>query len=531
MLVRRETKILVGILILAIFLRGVNLNQHFIGDEIGHVTAGKAIVEEGSLRTLDFSKGIRENNLEEYFIPGESPFRPFNDHPPFGIMLFALFALLPFSLEISLRLLPLTGGILAIILTYLIGKEIFNERIGLIAAFLGSISTYQIFHSSFILESDAIMNFLIPLSFFIYLKWTRNREEKMLFYLIGISLGLIILTKVTGLIFLGFILFYELIQRRFRDIAGLLIIIGSMVGIWVLYDYLILTDISWVDGVLEHGLLTGEGMSLFQRIYGTAYGTGILIEELTPPLVVISILVFLFIINSVIKELSVEGGGPSKFKKVLFRSDIMLLLWVLLNSVYFLNGGGGDPQRYFGIAVPFLFILVAEFISKFRLDKIYMAISTIMFLAICYLVQVNDYQFYTYFIYKNNAVTLFMWSLPFLFLFFYFIKNFRETVISILIGSYLGFSLYFIIFSSNSWPIAISQTTEYVAQDKESTVIVSKSWYVLESAMYYDWMKDGKLDKKYFGIPLNEIKNFDEKNKDNCRKMVFGGYPLVFLCK
>jgi len=524
MRVRKEVKILVGILVLAIFLRGVNLARNFEGDEIYHATLAENVVNGRGLKTLDFSSRQDRGRMTEYTIPKRNPYRQGIDHPPFDVLLFTLFAGLPFSQEISLRLLPFFGGILAIIFTYLIGKKIFNERVGLISSFLESISTYHLFHSSFILESDAIISFLVPLSFFLYVRW-KEREGRRIFYLMGISLGLIVLTKITGVFFLGFILFYELLRKKFSEIGILLIVVGLMLGIWGIYDHFVLTDVGWINGVLKHGLPKIEGgIDLSQRAYKIVYSTGILMEELTTPLCVLFLLAFV----SVVKDVKISG--KLNVKKTLHRYDVMLLLWILLNSIYFLNGGG-DPQRYFSIAVPFLFILVAKFISEFKWRKDYIVTASLLFLLIGYFFQINDYQFYTYLVYQSNLMTLIMWSLPFIFLFLYLVKNFRELTVSILLGAYLGASLYFILFSTATWPVAISQATTYISQEKNANFIVSKSWYVLESSMYYDWVKDGRLDKRYFRIPLEEIKKFDEENKENCEEKNVRGYPLVFLCK
>ncbi len=512
----KSKKILLGIILLAILVRAVNLPQRFEGDEIAHVMLGKNFLQDGSLKILDISKSDPGDDYDsiEYSFSKKDPFREWKSHPPADVLTFAFFASLTSLLpeEIAFRLLPFLGGILAIFLTYLIGKKLFNEKVGLIAASLETISTYHIFHSSFILENDAILAFLVPLSFFLYLKF-REKRTPVLFVLTGISLSLIILTKINGLLFLLFILFYELTQKKVKSALGLLVVVCSLFGIWLVADYF-LTNLDYSGYVIKNGipfLDGGGGMALGERIYRIGYSGGLLVEELTPPLCLLFLLAFI-----------------SLLKKFKFNDERMLAIWILMNFIYFFIGTG-DPQRYFGIAVPFLFILVAKFITKFKLEPRKMVIACLFFLAICYFFQINDYQFYTYFVYGNNLLNLVIWTLPFLLVLPYLVKNFRTQVISILIGAYLGFSIYFILFSTSAWPIAISETTG-VAEDEEIEMVVSKSSYVLESVMYYDWVKDGNLEKRYFQIPLDKVKQFDQENRERCRKMLYGSYPLIFLC-
>ncbi|ELR99741.1 glycosyltransferase family 39 protein [Gloeocapsa sp. PCC 73106] len=90
-------------------------------------------------------------------------------------------------------------GTATIWITYLIGKELENKNIGLIAAFLVAINTLQIKYAK-IIRSDILMTFFLLLAFFYCLKILDDKNTKN-YILTGAFLGLAIVTKYPAVIF------------------------------------------------------------------------------------------------------------------------------------------------------------------------------------------------------------------------------------------------------------------------------------------------------------------------------------------
>lgn len=67
--------------------------------------------------------------------------------PPFLVLLGYIWVNLFGQSEIAVRSLPALAGILSIPILFMIGRELFNQRIGLIASAIMAVSTFHIFHS------------------------------------------------------------------------------------------------------------------------------------------------------------------------------------------------------------------------------------------------------------------------------------------------------------------------------------------------------------------------------------------------
>ncbi|MFH1210170.1 MAG: glycosyltransferase family 39 protein [archaeon] len=97
------------------------------------------------------------------------------------------------------RLLSIIFGALSIIIIYLLGKEMFNEKIGLISSFLLTFSSFHILITQ--AEMDVPMTFFIMLSLYFLVKFFK--DAKSLNYILSIILLIIaILMKTIAAVFI-----------------------------------------------------------------------------------------------------------------------------------------------------------------------------------------------------------------------------------------------------------------------------------------------------------------------------------------
>ncbi len=140
------------------------------------------------------------------------------DHPPMVGFFEQLFSLnLFFESELALRLGFIISGTLSTLLMYLIGKEIKDERTGLIAAVLFNTSIYGFIISGLFIMPDGpmVLFWMTSLLFFIkYQKATEKRKINLFLSLslISVSLGIYAKYQSVYLLF-GYGLFWLLYKR------------------------------------------------------------------------------------------------------------------------------------------------------------------------------------------------------------------------------------------------------------------------------------------------------------------------------
>lgn len=138
---------------------------------------------------------------------------PFIPHPPL------FFIILGFLLKffgnglIVLRALTAIYGILAIVLVYLISKELFNERLGLLAGFLLAIYPNAIYFNRIGFANSQLM-LLSILTIYFFLRYMRDNRDKW-FYLLSITTGFAMITEFVGIaIFLSVLLLFWIYYRK-----------------------------------------------------------------------------------------------------------------------------------------------------------------------------------------------------------------------------------------------------------------------------------------------------------------------------
>ncbi len=161
---------IIFILLLGLVLRIISLNQSLWLDE-----ATTAMAAKMSLTDL-FTK----------FLPGDF-------HPPLYYLIIKYWTALFGVSEISLRFPSVIFGLGAIYFTYLIGKKIFNTKVGLVSALLLSTSGLAIYYSQEARMYSMAM-FLVIVAVYLFIK------EKWLYF--SIALALIGMTDYIALLIL-----------------------------------------------------------------------------------------------------------------------------------------------------------------------------------------------------------------------------------------------------------------------------------------------------------------------------------------
>lgn len=159
----------------------------------------------------------------------------FFDKPPLYFWLSMPFFRVFGAGEWQARIISVLASIGVVLMTYLIGKKIFNWRVGLMGSLILLLSNEVLLRFPFG-NLDALMILTFLISFYIFVD---SHDEKVDLVLSGVFLGLSVLSKgwIFGIFFVGIIILYSLLFRRksLKTIYILLLSALASSGWWYLF--------------------------------------------------------------------------------------------------------------------------------------------------------------------------------------------------------------------------------------------------------------------------------------------------------
>ena len=467
------------ILVLALSLRSTGIDRAMVHDE--------SIFTMTSVNLADTGKPL-------YIVYPRVAY--WTDHPHFSVLMYALSIKLLGVSDLAFRIMPLIFGLLTIFLTYLLGKYLFSERIGLIAAFLMAISRYHIFASQRIDVDGGFVTFLNLAMVFFFLMYMKH-EKNLYIVLTSTFLILSVFAKLHAFIPVAPLLLFvylnekDKIKRKRLIKKGLIVFSGSVLAsIFLLYIYSVIMGSNLIfTGAFVH-LIEGPSIlehEIGQIVYDKLYYIGIVTWQLTPFL---SILLLCALIR--LKK------DPRYY---------LLASWIILTFLLFGLTFGGDKQRTFSSVLPPVFILTAAYLSKieFNKEKILIIVASLTAFLLALLAGINDLMAY------HNPLML-----GFVYLTALAILLFRKKAMIILLSGFIGLSLY-AVYDYTSWQYAQSYTVEkLVDKVEEFNFPLNETWSNKDIA-YYLYLKQGKQ----FEIWFPDFENISYMKENNIRYLAY----------
>ncbi len=171
----------------------------------------------------------------------------------------------------GIRILQVLFDSLAIILVYLIGKEIFNEKIALIASIIYTFSPFQLMQMRSLM--DLPMSFFVFFAIYFLIMFTKTSKRNF-FILSWVSLGVAIMIKQIALWFIpAFVIFLLYNNKKvlkrfdFKKIILAAVIIIIMVLPVLTFNYLLYKDKKLAD--LQFARFTKTGFEKYEAIANT----------------------------------------------------------------------------------------------------------------------------------------------------------------------------------------------------------------------------------------------------------------------
>ena len=270
---------------------------------------------------------------------------------------------------------------LAIILTYFLIKELFNERIAIISLILIALDPFYLAFSR-IIHLDALMTSFMTLSFLSFLIYMTKSKRLRFLVSSGVFAGLGILTKipavflfpiVASIVFSGFL--HDLVTGD-SSVAKLLkehlltCVIWSLTTFGVIF---ILWPALWVDPVLflklfmkAPGMVAHEHGQFFMGAPvndpGYLYYPVVILLRMSPLTLVFSLIYFFYVLFYFTKYPKSWGG--------IEKDAVFLIIYIFL-FVVFMSLGAKKVGRYILPVFPILDIIAALgiFITFDRLTK------------------------------------------------------------------------------------------------------------------------------------------------------------------
>jgi len=160
----------------------------------------------------------------------------FDKREPLYIFIVRVFFLLFGISETHLRFVSFVFSLVVIYLTYRIGREWFNNIVGLIAAFILSVHPYLVSLSARGLRAELFTTLLLLFIYFGYIKTSMNSRWRVLFA--GFLTGCILLTRSESLPLLVIILvFYPILSRPQWSYKMVLVTLILGILLWIPHIY------------------------------------------------------------------------------------------------------------------------------------------------------------------------------------------------------------------------------------------------------------------------------------------------------
>jgi 4-amino-4-deoxy-L-arabinose transferase-like glycosyltransferase len=247
-LTQRENLYLISIICVAFFLRVWDIGWNgFNGDE--SIYSGQAASMLGVKEFLD-------------------DFSLFRAHPlllqSLVSIAFAIFGIY----DTVARMVPVIFGTLTVFVTYLVAKELFDKKIGLISCLVLALLPFHIVFSRQVLV-DIPLSFFVILFLYFIVKY-RMTEQNIYSYLTGVSCGLCFISKEVGIITLPIYLVYTFMTHTLKLNKFVVFLSGLFSGIFP-YFILILTRQDAMHAFYNYGSfqLSKEITTIFSSRYSS----------------------------------------------------------------------------------------------------------------------------------------------------------------------------------------------------------------------------------------------------------------------
>jgi len=469
-----DTKTMFFIILgIAIFLRIINITSEQLW-----------VDEGGSISIAKSSLGIFWNSV-------------INDiHPPLYYLILKGWITIFGDSSASCRMLSAIFSILTLPILYLIGKEIRDEKLGLIIIFLYSISPFSIYYANEV-RSYSLIHFLFTIILYFTIKSIKTPTIFKNYIYVGTAGTLLIYTHYIGFIYLIGLIFGIFIINRQQE--------GIYKNIFIITLIMAISYIPWIPFAISDTLggpagYTGGNLTFINLSYYLfSYFLAPVPSNINDPYI-FSILILTFLINLpliVISVISVIGFLYAyKDKENLDLKNIFYFILIILGFI-------------FGLTILIGFLIPNTFTSKNLIGGLSI-INIIEGLGLYYFFFGKNYRFI------NNSKKFFKFLNPQLFK-----KITYFVIILLLFNSIIIYPIFRATYLQKpDWDGCVKKLkTEF---KKHDIIINSYKRQIPDVMKYYSDRNDFELEENSYILNYDEddiIEFFDEMSDDNINRI------------
>ena len=313
----------------------------------------------------------------EIIFSGINNYNEFNLRPPLLSIIFAAGYFIKHSVFTASIIVSLLGT-LGVFFTFMVGKELYNEEIGILSSIFIGLSPFIVTASHWIMTDIPSLTFII-ISFYLLLL-AFKRDNNLLFLFSGIFFGISILTRFTSLILTVIILIYAIIKKiNFRKLiwigCGLAIIITPYL-IWaqIKYGFFMAVFINANMAVSDNN---GGGLFYIKNILAVY-----------PLVIIIGLLIYIiYQILSIKTCISEEFFRFIKklgitYKNKFLYDEIILWLWIIIFLLYISITSHKEIRYIIPIALPIYLLSAKGFYLLVKNVKVGFKVFVILLIVI-----------------------------------------------------------------------------------------------------------------------------------------------------
>ncbi len=444
----KNWEILALIILLAFALRLPYIGANFSGDEIDTVGPARHFIIDGDFRQF--------NNCDD------TPYFNYT-HPPVRLFLYSLWASFFGFSNIAIRLLPTLLGLASIVVIYLLGKELYSEKVGLIAAFLAAVSRYHIYGSNLVSTDTGHFMFTTSITVLFFVMYLKRNNTK---YLAGSILFSIVsmMTKFSTIIIFIPILVASYFYKK-KKIGITYVVLTFVLSTALLLGTSLIMNNSEVFDQPIRGFITysqGAAPTVQDYFMDKVFKLATISWQMTP-------------FFALLLLISIAALYRTKRDK----GFCILCSWLILGFLIIFLQYGQDTQRYFLMMLAPAFLIVAKFTEELDFRSKVLPLTAIVMIVVAFAINLNDLMGY------YQPIYLAIFYLAALVALFY-----KKYSITILIAGFIGMSIFF-AFSGNN----------IIAIDSRAIGEISKN--VIQEGYPYNETWTSK-DVSYYLTPQNE---------------------------
>lgn len=357
-LTNRNNLALILIIAVAFLVRSWDLGWNgFNGDE--SIYSGQAASLLGD-----------ENSLKDFVI--------FRSHPillqSLVSIAFALFGIY----DIVARIVPVIFGTLSVLVTYLVGKELFDRKVGIISCLILALLPFHIIFSRQVLVDVPLSFFLILFIYFIA-KY-RMTGDNMFCFWAGVSSGLCVMSKEVGVITIPIFIVYTFLTHTL-ELKKFLIFLAGCASAVMPFFFLLLTRHDAMNSFYYYAIWQTTRKADIQFQEGLFEYFNILLHEATGYILPLLLGVSIFLL-----------WKESKDRKVGKYRDHIILLLLTLGSLFTLYSSiATQADRFVITFIPPILILGCAFIASNSVKR--WGFSKIIFILIIPMILLSNNYF------------------------------------------------------------------------------------------------------------------------------------------